>query len=624
MIVRGRGAHRPPWHARSLVPKLFGAFIAVLAVASLATLLIETNLTRSELARQTEDLAADQASTYQRLLAREQTNSIRSLRIFTQQVQIEGDDPQRALLDTLSVARRAGPFTLADAFDVSTGEYQLDPPGRGRISTPPPGSPAAERAQLLQGQRRVVPLFGRDDGASHGLVWTVSFTELDDVVLAMGTPLDGGYAREVRDLVGVGDVEVLVDDTVVASTLEDRSTTASADPDVVGLQSLPEDDLLVQYLPLAIDDGWSMDARVGLVIDDPLGPLDARLAVFRTAMLVLLLALGGAAAFAVATLMTRPLVRLTRTARVIAGGQLDASFEVTRADEIGQLAEALERMRRGLRSQLEVIGAQADALQSAARRVVGTRDRERQRLAKDLHDGIQQQLVVLRMQVGAARARLADDPAALEVVTEELAASIDRTLDDLRATAQALYPAILHDRGLGGALHSLASRSERTISLHLDPDPLPRVDEDVEANAYFLICEAVTNALKHAGEVPLSIAVTAEASELRIEVRDEGQGFDPEQVGHRGLQHLRDRVNALAGTLQVVSAPGEGTAVRALLPVARSAAVPPLEVEQDRRDPAVELELLGESELAEDGVGVLLHGPVRDRQVPRDGGVPPS
>jgi signal transduction histidine kinase len=400
------------------------------------------------------------------------------------------------------------------------------------------------------------------------------------------------------------------------------STVPTGDPTRRDVHPTADGEHLVHYLPLALDDGWSRDAYVGLLLEDPLSPLDSRLARYRSLMAVLLLLVGGVLSLAFATVMTRPLVRLTRTARTIAGGDLDASFAVTRSDEIGQLAEALERMRRALRAQLQVIGQQAEALQLAARRVVGTRDRERQRLAQDLHDGIQQQLVVLRMQVGAARNQLRRDPDAVDDVAAGLADTIDRVLDDLRATSQALYPSILRDRGLGGALHSLAARSEVPIEVVLDPDPLPRLDETTEANAYFLVSEGITNALKHARAASLTVRATLVTGALRLEVIDTGRGFDPTAVDHRGgLQHLRDRVNALAGTLQLVSAPDEGTHITALLPIRPAAdegsggdvVASTLEVEEDGGDAPVEVELLGEPELPEDGVGVLLDRPVRDR-----------
>jgi signal transduction histidine kinase len=623
-----------PWNRRSLAPKLFGAFVAVLALSSLATLLVETGLTRAELTEQNEQLARDVAENYRGQLQRESARTAGPFSIFVQQIQIETTDLDRALEDSLTVARRSGPFTLSDAFDVRTGAYRLEPPSRARIVPPEPGSRASQAARRFEGQRRVVPLVDDAGSSGFGLIYTMPFNDLEDgIVVAVGNPLDAGFARQVRDLVGVSDVEVVVEGQRVATTLDqvdggepDDAAGSGApfgDPTDPELQEVAGD-RAVQYLKLGVDDGWSVDASVGLLIDDPLAPLDARLSRYRALMVALLLLIGGVIALAFATVMTRPLTRLTHTARAIAGGDLDASFAVSRRDEIGQLADALERMRRALGNQLQVISQQAAALQLAARRVVGSRDRERQRLAQDLHDGIQQQLVVLRMQVGAGRARVRRDPEAIDAVAEGLAGSIDAVLDDLRATAQALYPSILRDRGLGGALPSLAARSAVEIEIVLHPDPLPRLDEDLEANAYFLVCEAVTNAMKHAGEgCRIVVELRADAKALHLEVTDDGRGFEPSEVGHRGLQNLRDRVNALEGTLQVLSAPGEGTSIRALLPRSPGV-VPPLEVEEDRSDATVEVELFGEPELAEDRVGVLLDRSFGDGQVPRDRGVPPT
>jgi signal transduction histidine kinase len=624
------------WLGRSLAPKLFGAFVAVLALASLTTLLVESNLTRSELAARTEELTAEQAFAYRNQLRGEEAGTTRSLTAFVQQVQIEADSA-RAVLDATSVARASGQFTLAEAFDLVTTEPLLEPPYRDRVSPPPPDPDLLVELGSRGAKRRVVPLEDAEGAATGwGVVYTLPFTDAEQrLVLAVGSALDDEYARDVRGFVGVADVELVVGGMVVGSTFDapgdggsrDGWRPASGDLAVAGVQAIDDGDRLIQYLPLTAGDAWGAPAQVGLLLDDPLAPLDARLARFRALMMLLLLVVGAVLALAFSTVMTRPLVRLTRTARRIAGGDLEATFEVTRRDEIGQLAAALERMRRALRAQLLVIGQQADALQEAARRVVGSGDRERQRLAHDLHDGIQQRLVVLRMQVGAARARLRREPSAIDQVADELATAIDDLLDELRETAQALYPSILRDRGLGGALRSLAGRTEVTVDVVLEPDPLPRVDEVVEAGAYFLASEAVTNALKHADAPRIEVRVSREPELVRVEVTDEGRGFDPatlERVG--GLQNLRDRVNALGGTLRIVSEPGDGTQVTALLPVTGDVAggsrIAALEVEEDGGDPSVQIELLGEAELPEDGVGVLLDRPVADRQLPGDGGVP--
>jgi signal transduction histidine kinase len=629
-MTRGEGSS---WMVRSLAPKLFGAFVAVLGLASLTTLLVESTLTRTEIADRTRELTGEQAAAYRNQLRGEEAGTVRALSGFVQQVQIEADSG-RALLNATSVARVAGQFTLAEAFDLATGEEQLQPPRRDRVAPPPVEAALLRDLGSRRGQRRVVPLQDAEgDRAGWGVVYTLPFVvEERTTVLVVGSPLDDEYARGVRDLVGVEDVELVVGGRVVASTVPTggpvpRGQLPAGDLTETDVQPTSGDaDRLVQYLPLAVDDAWGTAAHVGLLIDDPLAPLDARLARYRALMVVLLLGVGALLAVAFSAVLTRPLVNLTRTARRIAGGELDTPFGVRRQDEIGQLSDALERMRRALRSQLLVIGQQAEALQESARRVVGSGDRERQRLAQDLHDGIQQRLVVLRMQVGAARARLQEDPEAIDRISDELAASIDQVLDELRATAQAVYPSILRDRGLGGALRSLAGRTSVEVEVELDPDPLPRLDEVVEANAYFLASEAVTNALKHAQTARIEVCVSHEGDALQVEVVDDGRGFDPAEVTQqRGLQNLRDRVNALGGALRIVAAPGAGVRVTALLPLEPSAIgggeVAALQVEEDGGDPTVEIELLREAELAEDGVGVLLDRPVADGQVTRDGGV---
>jgi signal transduction histidine kinase len=630
-VIAGR-LRRTSWRAGSLAPKLFGAFVAVLALASLTTLLVESTLTRSELETRTRALTAEQADAFRNQLRGEETGTVRSLAVFVQQAQIESDSA-RALLNATSVARLAGEFTLAEAFDLVSSVALLDPPRRERVVPPPLDAGLRRELAARRGQRRVVALEDSEGRpAGWGVIYALPFSDGGTTtVLVVGSTLDDEYARDVRDLVGVGDVELVVDGRVVATTDRgDEPRAAATDPagDVREPDVHPTDrgDRLVQYLPIAAEDAWGRPAHVGLLLDDPLGPLDARLARYRALMVLLLLLVGGVLAIAFATVLTRPLVDLTRTATVIAGGRYDEPFEVTERGEIGQLSAALERMRRVLRAQLLVIGQQADALQEAARRVVGSADRERQRLAQDLHDGLQQRLVVLRMQLGAARARVRDDPALVDEVIDDLGRTVDELLDELRATAQALFPSILRDRGLGGALRSLAGRTEVGVEVALEPDPLPRLDEVVEAGAYFLASEAVTNALKHADTDRIVVRVAQEGEGLRVEVADRGRGFDPASVSlGGGLQNLRDRVNALGGTLRIIAAPGEGTCVTALLPIdpgVRPGEVAPLEVEEHGSDPSVEIELLRQTELPEDGVGVLLDRPVADGQLPGDRGVP--
>jgi signal transduction histidine kinase len=478
----------------------------------------------------------------------------------------------------------------------------------------------------------VVPL---DDGG-FGLIYTMPVGRLESrsLLLVAGYPLDQARASRLAADTGVDEVQIIVGGTVVASSGDGEvGTVTPGDPtDQRQTQTLP-DGRLVRYVAIGAEHAWGEPAAIALVIDDPLATLDALLSRTRALMVALLVVIGAALALALARVMSRPILELAETATAIAHGDLDRSFEVRRRDEIGTLAVALERMRRALRAQLLVIRRQAIALQEAARRIVTTQDTERRRVAQDLHDGIQQQLVVLRMQVGAARGQLASEPEQVDEVTDQLATSIDAILDQLRSTGQALFPSILRDRGLGGALFSLAGRVEVPLDVRLDPDPLPRLDESVETNAYFLVSEAVTNALKHADAGRITVTVAHVGGTLRVAVEDDGRGFDPDHPGHAGgVVHMRDRVNAVGGTLALRSAPAQGTSVSAVFPLDADAELTvlsgspggALQVEQDGGDTPVELELLREPELAEDGVGVLLDRPVGDAQLPGDGRVPPS
>jgi hypothetical protein len=148
----------------------------------------------------------------------------------------------------------------------------------------------------------------------------------------------------------------------------------------------------------------------------------------------------------------------------------------------------------------------------------------------------------------------------------------------------------------------------------------------------------VTNALKHADATCITVTVRLEGSTLLVEVEDDGLGFDPTTVAYRGgLTHLRDRVSALGGRLHLTSEPGGGARILAMLPIDGSGGVRStgalepgvgsaggsLQEEQHGRDAAVEVDVLGQPELAEDGVDVLLDRSFADRQFPRDGGVAP-
>ena len=268
--------------------------------------------------------------------------------------------------------------------------------------------------------------------------------------------------------------------------------------------------------------------------------------------------------------VTRPLGTLARTARQVAAGDLDAHFSRTSNDEIGQLASALEIMKRELSSQVDLIASQAEALRESSKRLASVRDEERRRLARDLHDGLQQQLVVLRMGLGMAPDRVSSDPSRTREILKDLGTELDRSIDRVREVSHDLYPSILRDAGLSSALRSQAGRLPIAAHVTSDPDPLPRLAREIESSAYFILSEAVANVLKHSRASQVDLALKVEGGYLTLTVTDNGQGFPRDsETGNEpagGLTHMDDRIRSLGGKLFITSG-ATGTAIRAELPL---------------------------------------------------------
>jgi signal transduction histidine kinase len=272
-------------------------------------------------------------------------------------------------------------------------------------------------------------------------------------------------------------------------------------------------------------------------------------------------------------------VRLAGTARRIAEGDLEARFDAPGRDEIGMLASSLEHMRIELRTKLELIARQAEDLQrqttdlqESSQRIVTAEDNERNRLARDLHDGIQQELVVLRMRIGMAAEgmpRAQGDAGARDAAEEfeQLGAELDAAIERLREVTRNLYPSILLDRGLAVATRSYIRRLPLNVRLDHVTEPFPRLDPAIESGAYFLLCEALTNAFKHAKSSDIAVTLRVDGDWLAVCVQDDGQGISPENVrGGGGLLHMHDRVRSFGGELEIVSWPGGGTSIQARFP----------------------------------------------------------
>jgi signal transduction histidine kinase len=215
----------------------------------------------------------------------------------------------------------------------------------------------------------------------------------------------------------------------------------------------------------------------------------------------------------------------------------------------------------GLTAELQ---ATIDDLRASRRRLVQAQDAERQRIERNLHDGAQQQLVALRIQLGLLDA-VADDPAGVRETAGQLRDGLAAALDDLRALARGIYPPLLADQGLGAALRAQASRAALPVTV--SADGVGRYRLEAEAAVYFCVLEALQNTAKYAGASTASVALAASGGQLEFTVTDDGAGFDvAAAVDGTGLQGMSDRLAAVGGTLRIDSAPGHGTTVSGCLP----------------------------------------------------------
>ena len=206
--------------------------------------------------------------------------------------------------------------------------------------------------------------------------------------------------------------------------------------------------------------------------------------------------------------------------------------------------------------------ARVAALEASRDRAVGSAEAERRRIERDLHDGAQQRLVALAMDLGMARAKLETDPAAATALVGEAHEEAKRALAELRDLARGIHPAVLADRGLDAAISALAARSPVPVGVDVATGRLP---DPVESAAYFVVAEALTNAAKHARAAEIGVRIARHLDLLIVEVIDDGAGGADPAKGS-GLRGLADRVAGVDGHLTVTSPPGGPTVIRAELP----------------------------------------------------------
>jgi PAS domain S-box-containing protein len=213
---------------------------------------------------------------------------------------------------------------------------------------------------------------------------------------------------------------------------------------------------------------------------------------------------------------------------------------------------------------LAVASAQAREDLSASRaRLVKAGDEQRRKLERNLHDGAQQRLVSLALTLRLARRQVETDLDAATASIEGASRELDLALAELRELARGLHPAALTEQGLRPALDAVAQR----LPIHVDISaPLDRLPENIEATVYYIVSEALTNVAKHANADQAKVSIGLDNNTLRFEITDDGRGGADPSAGS-GILGLRDRAEAVGGTLFVISPPGQGTRVTAQIPL---------------------------------------------------------
>jgi signal transduction histidine kinase len=228
-----------------------------------------------------------------------------------------------------------------------------------------------------------------------------------------------------------------------------------------------------------------------------------------------------------------------------------------------------EKISSTLSAENEQLGVELEAkveeLRASRARIVEAGYQERRRVERDLHDGAQQRLMALTMNLRLARRTLDENPAAARELIDEAMSELDEATAELRELARGIHPAVLTDRGLEAALEGLAGRSAVPVEVVATPES--RLPGSVESAAYFVVAEALTNVARYADARSAQVRVARNDGIVEVEVSDDGVGGADPEAG-TGLSGLQDRVAALDGVLTVDSPRGRGTTVRARIPCA--------------------------------------------------------
>jgi signal transduction histidine kinase len=318
-------------------------------------------------------------------------------------------------------------------------------------------------------------------------------------------------------------------------------------------------------------------------------------------MILVSLASGAMLAWGAARSVAQPVAALTRAAESIAAGNLSGQIPILGKDEVGRLSLALEKMRLALAGLIGAVAAanaqleqrvvertaqlgrandqlrdREAALERLYEKVVSAQEDERKRIARELHDDTSQSLAALVMAIDGSLAAL---KAGLTPRLEEAKALAVHTIEEVHRMILDLRPSVLDDLGLQSAIRWYADRHlvPRGISVRCEFDAPDRRFPAAFETALFRVCqEAMSNIARHAQAESVLIQLSEGEGVIRIEIEDDGRGFEPENVSHAerrhfGLMGIEERVDILGGKVKIDSAPGQGTRVHLEVPLPRGA-----------------------------------------------------
>ena len=300
----------------------------------------------------------------------------------------------------------------------------------------------------------------------------------------------------------------------------------------------------------------TIGVAVGFVPDD--ATREARLAAASLGGMGALLLIGLPAIHAATGTILEPLKALERATARVAQGDLSQPVALTTADEFGAVVAGFNRLQQR-------VGEQLEELRDSRARIVAASDAERRRVERNLHDGAQQRLVALALQLSMLEDGASDDAQrALALKSRE---DLSQALAELRELARGLHPQVLTTGGLKPAIEQLAERAPLPVTVQA---PAERYPDPVESTAYFVVSEALTNVAKYAEASAAEVTAGQVNGSLVVSISDDGKGGADLAAGS-GLSGLADRVAALDGELSVESPPSRGTLIRARLPLGQEA-----------------------------------------------------